>query len=192
MLFSQLKIGDTVHIIEVFGTFKKNTEYSIGTITQVSKPYDEPLPQNQYQIPNPIRKRVVDLNISSNGETKKFTVPEDRSIITDSTLGLTISTDKNDIVNIIQSQYDMYKARKESIAKCDEEMDKCRAILDKLNIREDSQKEDTIIKNMQAQINKLQSIIEQQKQPKQQVNQQPILQPIQQSVPQLQMNQVGQ
>lgn len=184
MLFSQLKIGDTVHIIEVFGTFKKNTEYSVGTITQVSKPYEEPITQNQYQMPNPIRKRVVDLSISSNGETKKFTVPEDRSIITDSTLGLTISTDKQDIVSIIQNQYNMYKARKESIAKCDEEMDKCRVILDKLNIKEDIQKEDTVIKDMQAQINKLQHIIEQQRQPKPQ--------PAQQPINQLQMNQVSQ
>ena len=173
MLFSQLKIGDTVHIIEVFGTFKKNMEYSLGTITQVSKAYDEPMPQGQYQMPNPIRKRVVDLNISSNGETKKFTVPEDRSIITDSTLGLTISTDKADIVSIIQNQYNMYKARKESIAKCDEEMDKCRIILDRLNIREEK-KEDTTIKDMQNQINKLQQIIEQQGQTKQPVPQQPM------------------
>lgn len=179
MLFSQLKIGDTVHIIEVFGTFKKNTEYSIGTITQASKPYDEPI-QQQYQIPNPIRKKVVDLNITSNGETKKFTVPEDRSIITDAALGLTISTDKQEIARIIQSQYDMYKARKEAIAKCDEEMDKCRAILDKLNIKEEIQ-EDKTIKSMQDQINKLQQIIENQSKAT-----------IQQPTTQLQMNQVSQ
>lgn len=184
MLFNQLKIGDTVHIIEVFGTFKRNTEYSVGTITQVSKPYDEPITQ-QYQVPNPIRRKVIDLNISSNGETKKFTVPEDRSIITDNALGLTISTDKRDIIGIIQSQYDMYKARKESIAKCDEEMDKCKAILDKLNIKADEPKENDTIKNMQAQIDKLTKIIEQQRQSKPQ----PM---IQQPIPQMQINQVGQ
>ena len=165
MLFNQLKIGDTVHIIEVFGTFKRNTEYSIGTITQVSKPYDEPITQTQYQVPNPIRRKVIDLNISSNGETKKFTVPEDRSIITDNNLGLTISTDKRDIIGIIQSQYDMYKARKESIAKCDEEMDKCKAILDKLNVKQEEPKDNLTIKNMQAQIDKLTKILEQQRQP---------------------------
>lgn len=40
MLFSQLKIGDHVHVLEVLGTFKKTTVYSLGSITQVSNPYD--------------------------------------------------------------------------------------------------------------------------------------------------------
>lgn len=44
MLFSQLKIGDHVHVLEVLGTFKKTTVYSLGSITQVSNPYDEALP----------------------------------------------------------------------------------------------------------------------------------------------------
>lgn len=167
MLFNQLKTGDTVHIIEVFGTFKKNTEYNIGTITQVSKVYEEPIQQGQYQMPNPIRRKVIDLTISSNGETKKFTVPEDRSIITDTSLGLTISIDKKDIINIIQGQYDMYKARKESIAKCDEEMDKCRVILDKLNANPDLPKQEDTIKTMQNQIDRLTQLIEKQSQVKQ-------------------------
>jgi hypothetical protein len=33
MLFSQLKIGDHVHVLEVLGTFKKTTVYSLGSIT---------------------------------------------------------------------------------------------------------------------------------------------------------------
>ena len=33
MLFSQLKIGDHVHVLEVLGTFKKTTVYSLGCIT---------------------------------------------------------------------------------------------------------------------------------------------------------------
>jgi hypothetical protein len=44
----------------------------------------------------------------------------------------TASTDKQDIINILRNQYDTYKARKESIAKCDEEMSKCQILLDKL------------------------------------------------------------
>jgi hypothetical protein len=44
MNFSELKIGDNVYIVEVLGTFKKNTNYSIGTVNQVSMPYDEATP----------------------------------------------------------------------------------------------------------------------------------------------------
>lgn len=44
MIFSQLKIGDIVYIIEVIGTFKKNMEYSVGSVTSVSNIYDEPTP----------------------------------------------------------------------------------------------------------------------------------------------------
>ena len=161
MLFNQLKNGDAIHIIEVLGTFKKNIEYNTGIITMISKPYDEPIPQNQFNIPSQQRRKVIDINIQSNGETKKFTVPEDRSTITDSQLGLTISTDKEEIINIIRNQYNIYKARKESIARCDEEMDKCKAILERLNIT-NPPKEDSTIKQMQEQIKHLTDIINKQ------------------------------
>ncbi len=160
MVFSQLKSGDIVYIIEVIGTFKKNMEYSIGNVMSVSNSYDEPIPQSQFPMPNQIRKKVVDISIQSNGETKKFTVPEDRSTITDSQLGLTISTNKEEIANIIRNQYNIYRTRKESIAKCDEEMEKCQAILNKLNIADIPKQEDNTIKEMQKQINQLRQIIE--------------------------------
>ena len=51
MLFNQLKPGDNVYIIEVVGTFKKNTEYNIGRVISASKIYDEPLPQGQVLAP---------------------------------------------------------------------------------------------------------------------------------------------
>lgn len=181
MVFSQLKIGDTVYIIEVIGTFKKSMEYSIGSVTQVSAVYDEPITQQQFPMANQMRKRVVDINIQSNGETKKFTVPEDRSTITDSTLGLTISTNKEEIANIIRSQYNVYKTRKESIARCDEEMEKCKIILDKLNI-EETPKEDTTIKQMQEELKKLKQMFESQKKPP--IQPTPV---IQQTIPQIQM-----
>lgn len=133
MLFSQLNIGDKVYIIEVVGTFKKTTEYNEGTVTQVSAIYDEPIQPNQFPIPSQ-RRKVVDITIQCNGESKKFTIPENKSIITDNTIGLTISTDRMEIANVVKSQYDMYRQRKEAMTKCDEEMDRCRAILDKLNI----------------------------------------------------------
>nr|DAE94982.1 MAG TPA: hypothetical protein [Caudoviricetes sp.]DAH97738.1 MAG TPA: hypothetical protein [Caudoviricetes sp.]DAJ18240.1 MAG TPA: hypothetical protein [Podoviridae sp. ctY3D12]DAN87427.1 MAG TPA: hypothetical protein [Caudoviricetes sp.] len=44
MLFNQLTTGDNVYIVEVVGTFKKTTEYNIGSVVSVSKVYDEPLP----------------------------------------------------------------------------------------------------------------------------------------------------
>lgn len=160
MVFSQLKSGDIVYIIEVIGTFKKNMEYSVGNVMSVSNSYDEPMPQTQFPMPNQIRKKVVDISIQSNGETKKFTVPEDRSTITDSQLGLTISTNKEEIANIIRNQYNIYRTRKESIAKCDEEMEKCQVILNKLNIADTPKQEDNTIKEMQKQINQLRQIIE--------------------------------
>lgn len=161
MLFNQLTTGDNVYIVEVVGTFKKTTEYNIGSVVSVSKVYDEPLPQGQFPMPNQPRKRVVDITIQCNGEQKKFTIPEDRSIITDSNIGLTISTDKQDIVNIVRNQYDTYKARKESIAKCDEEMNKCQALLDKLNAYQEQPKEDPKIRELQNEVNELKNIIKQ-------------------------------
>lgn len=116
----------------VVGTFKKTTEYNEGSVTQVSAVYDEPLPPGQFPMPNQPRKRIVDITIQCNGETKKFTIPENKSVITDSALGLTISTDKQEIINIVRNQYDTYKQRKEAIAKCDEEMAKCQALLNRL------------------------------------------------------------
>lgn len=65
---------------------------------------------------------------------EKFTIPENKSVITDNSIGLTISTDKQEIINIVRNQYDTYKQRKEAIAKCDEEMAKCQVLLDKLGV----------------------------------------------------------
>lgn len=98
----------------------------------------------------------------SNGESRKFTIPENKSVITDTNLGLTISTDKQEIVNILRNQYNTYKARKESIAKCDEEMSKCQALLEKLDIpKETTNTEDPRIKELQDEVNELKNIIKQ-------------------------------
>lgn len=160
MLFNQLKPGDNVYIIEVVGTFKKNTEYNIGRVISASKIYDEPLPQGQFPMPNQPRKKVIDIVIQCNGESKKFTIPEDRSVITDTSIGLTISTDKSEIVSIIRNQYNSYKAQKESIAKCDEEMRKCQTLLDKLGTEEDN-KEESKIDALQKEIDELKKVIKQ-------------------------------
>ena len=94
-----------------------------------------------------------------NGESKKFTIPENKSTITDSTLGLTISTNKQEIINIVRSQYDTYKQRKEAIAKCDEEMAKCQQLLDKLEIHNEPTNENSKIVELQNEINELKNII---------------------------------
>lgn len=86
---------------------------------------------------------------------------EDRSVITDNNIGLTISTDKQDIINILRNQYDTYKARKESIAKCDEEMNKCQVLLDKLTAYQEQPKDDPKIRELQNEVNELKNIIKQ-------------------------------
>lgn len=67
---------------------------------------------------------------------------------------------EEEIANIIRNQYNIYRTRKESIAKCDEEMEKCQVILNKLNIADTPKQEDNTIKEMQKQINQLRQIIE--------------------------------
>lgn len=162
VMCDHMKTGDSVYIIEVIGTFKKTTEYNVGSVVSVSGAYDEPLPTNQFPMPNQPRKKVVDVTIQCNGESRKFTIPENKSVITDTNLGLTISTDKQEIVNILRNQYNTYKARKESIAKCDEEMSKCQALLEKLDIpKEPTNTEDPRIKELQDEVNELKNIIKQ-------------------------------
>lgn len=74
-------------------------------------------------------------------------------------VGLTISTDKQEIINIVRNQYDTYKQRKEAIAKCDEEMAKCQALLDKLGINDKPAKENDEIIALQKEVNELKNII---------------------------------
>lgn len=140
-------------------TAKKTTEYNEGSVTQVSSIYDEPLPPGQFPMPNQPRKKVVDITIQCNGETKKFTIPENKSVITDNSIGLTISTDKQEIINIVRNQYDTYKQRKEAIAKCDEEMAKCQVLLDKLGVDNEPARENDKILELQKEVSELKNII---------------------------------
>lgn len=59
----------------------------------------------------------------------------------------------------LASQYDTYKQRKEAIAKCDEEMAKCQALLDKLGINDKPAKENDEIIALQKEVNELKNII---------------------------------
>ena len=106
--------------------------------------------------------RVI-MNITGSNNTKHY-VEFAKAWLNDKDIdvGLTISTDKQEIVGIIRNQYNTYKARKESIAKCDEEMSKCQALLEKLDIpKEPINTEDPRIKELQDEINELKNIIKQ-------------------------------
>lgn len=100
--FAQLNIGDPIHVLEITGTFKKSTTYYKGTVMNVSKVYDEPLPPQQFPLPNQNRKKLVDITIGCDGEQKKLSVEEGKSIITDGTVGLTIATDKQQIITMVK------------------------------------------------------------------------------------------
>lgn len=137
MKFSELSSGALIHVLEITGTFKKNTSYSLGTIISVSNPYDEPLAPSQFPLPNMPKRKVVDLVISCDGEQRKLSVSEDKSIMTNTTIGLTIATEKEQIINMVRQSYLDAKAKKESLVKYDEEMKRCEDILKKLNATSD-------------------------------------------------------
>lgn len=123
--------------LEITGTFKKSTTYSLGKVVSVSKPYDEPLPPGQFPMPMQNRRKLVDLVISCDGEQKKLSVSEDKTMMTDSTIGLTIATDKTQIVDMVKQSYNDCKVKKESVLKYDEEMRRCEDILKLLNTTPD-------------------------------------------------------
>ena len=112
--------------------------------------------ENQLSVCNQTNNLVNTMNSNT------LSLRDSNSVITDTNLGLTISTDKQEIVNILRNQYNTYKARKESIAKCDEEMSKCQALLEKLDIpKEPTNTEDPRIKELQDEVNELKNIIKQ-------------------------------
>ena len=123
---------------------------------------DEPLPPQQFPMPNQNRKKLVDIVISCGGEQKKLTVEEGKSLINDTQLGLTVATDKQHIVNMVKSSYNEYKAKKEAVARYDEEMTKCEAILKQLDYTEkEPEKEDPRIQELQDQVRELKDLIKQ-------------------------------
>ena len=115
----------------------KSTTYSLGKVVSVSKPYDEPLPPGQFPMPMQNRRKLVDLVISCDGEQKKLSVSEDKTMMTDSTIGLTIATDKTQIVDMVKQSYNDCRVKKESVLKYDEEMRRCEDILKLLNTTPD-------------------------------------------------------
>ena len=131
--FGELSSGALIHVLEITGTFRKSTTYSLGTVISVSNSYDEPLQPGQFPMPNTPRRKLVDLVISCDGEQRKLSVSEDKSIMSDPTIGLTIATDKQAIADKVRQTYNECRIKKESLAKYDEEMKRCESILKTLN-----------------------------------------------------------
>lgn len=72
------------------------------------------------------------------------------------------ATDKQHIVNMVKSSYNEYKAKKEAVARYDEEMTKCEAILKQLDYTEkEPEKEDPRIQELQDQVRELKDLIKQ-------------------------------
>lgn len=109
----------------------------LGTVVSVSKPYDEPVPPTQFPMPMQNRRKLVDLVISCDGEQRKLSVSEDKTMMTDSSIGLTIATEKSQIVNMVRQSLEDCRIKKESLSKIDEEMRRCEDILKILNVNSD-------------------------------------------------------
>ena len=95
------------------------------------------MPPTQFPMPMQNRRKLVDLVISCDGEQRKLSVSEDKTMMTDSSIGLTIATEKSQIVNMGRQSLDDCRIKKESLSKIDEEMRRCEDILKILNINSD-------------------------------------------------------
>lgn len=130
-MFKDLKIGDNVFILENAGTFRKINTYNIGTITQVSQPYDDMTNVNPY-MNSTLRKKLIDITITCEGIQKKLTVGADKTTITDNIIGLTVSTNKDELVTQVTNQCREYEQKIKAVESYREELRKCQELLDLL------------------------------------------------------------
>lgn len=128
MVFKDLKVGDSVFILENAGTFRKINTYNIGTITQVGQPYDDMTNVNPY-MNSTLRKKLIDITITCEGVQKKLTVGADRTTITDNVIGLTVSTNKDELVSQVTNQCREYESKIKAIETYREELRKCHDLL---------------------------------------------------------------
>lgn len=128
MVFKDLKVGDSVFILENAGTFRKINTYNIGTITQVGQPYDDMTNVNPY-MNSTLRKKLIDITIACEGVQKKLTVGADRTTITDNVIGLTVSTNKDELVSQVTNQCREYESKIKAIETYREELRKCHDLL---------------------------------------------------------------
>ena len=130
-MFKDLKVGDSVFILENAGTFRKVNTYNVGTITWIGQPYDDMTNTNPY-MSQQLRKKLIDITITCEGVQKKLTVGADKSTITDNVIGLTVSTDKQELVTQVTSQCKEYEQKIKAIETYREELKKCHELLDLL------------------------------------------------------------
>lgn len=131
MMFKDLKIGDSVFILENAGTFRKINTYNVGTITQIGQPYDDMTNVNPYMNQNN-RRKLIDITITCEGVQKKLTVGADKTTITDNVIGLTVSTDKAELVTQVNNQCKEYEQKIKAIEGYRVELRKCHELLDLL------------------------------------------------------------
>lgn len=132
MLFKDLKVGDNVFILENAGTFRKINTYNVGTITQISPPYDDMSNTNPY-MNQAQRRKLIDITITCEGIQKKLTVGADKATITDNIIGLTVSTDKQELITQVTSQCREYEQKIKAIESYRQELRKCQDLLGLLN-----------------------------------------------------------
>ena len=144
-MFKELKVGDNVFILENAGTFRKVNTYNVGTITQVGQPYDDMTNVNPYMSQN-ARKKLIDITITCEGVQKKLTVGADKTTITDNVIGLTVSTDKQELVTQVNNQCREYEQKIKAIESYRVELRKCHELLDLLGDKPVLHNDDETIK----------------------------------------------
>ncbi len=132
MMFKDLKVGDNVFILENAGTFRKINTYNVGTITQISQQYDDMTNTNPY-MSQAARRKLIDITITCEGVQKKLTVGADKATITDNIIGLTVSTDKQELVTQVTNQCREYEQKIKAIESYRQELRKCQDLLGLLN-----------------------------------------------------------
>lgn len=130
-MFKELKVGDNVFILENAGTFRKVNTYNVGTITQIGQPYDDMTNVNPYMSQNN-RRKLIDITITCEGVQKKLTVGAEKTTITDNVIGLTVSTDRQELITQVTSQCKEYEQKIKAIEGYRIELRKCHELLDLL------------------------------------------------------------
>lgn len=131
MEFKDLKIGDSVYILENVGTFRKVTSFNIGTIVNISQPYDEVNNSNPY-LNQLLKNKLIDITVTCEGIQKKLTVGANKSNITDNSIGLTISTSNEELISQIKQQCKEWEGKIAQIENYQRELDKCKQVLNQL------------------------------------------------------------
>lgn len=131
MNFKDLKVGSSVYILESAGTFLKTNVYYVGTVSNIGAVYDDNSINNPYLSPA-LKKKLIDVTVSCNGISKKLTVNADKDIMCDTSIGLTVATNRQQLVNQVTSLYRDCEQKIASIEYYKAEADKCRRILEQL------------------------------------------------------------